>query len=792
MYRALFHGVAALTVALLCNLSAWGQPVPSRAPNSTHIYPAGGQRGQSLAVRVGAECLPPGAKLAVIGKGVRGLPRLDKRLAFIGEPSPRRPPTEVPISYPKEWASQLEISADAPLGAVFWRLSSGQGGTACRPFIVGHLPEHVERESNSTLELAERVQLPVTINGQICGERDMDYFRFHVERGSTVVVDVSAQRLESRFDPIVEIRDARGQRPPLTTCYSGGDPILAFQVARTGDYVLRLANVSVHGSPAHVYRVTVTTKPYVRFGWPAGGTAGHTREMEFVALATGERLRRSVAFPDEPGPFVHHDDSLAAPVQLYAELGSSRREQEPNDSQSAESCRLGESIYGSLESSDDEDWFRIRVERGENLAIQCHAFPAGSEALPTICLCEEDGNRILTSQSLESTDGVCRVDWTAPKTSTYLVQVRDIRFGARGGVDFLYRLRIARGRPDFALTLDADVVNVVQGQQTDVTIKARRSGGFSDEIHLEVDGLPDHVGVDPGKIAAGKTTGKLSFKPGDQAVSKSSPLRIVGVAQIAGQTVRRAALQASSPHDDGSLFRGQMSPFISVAHKPVFRLYCSEAYLYAHRGSIFPYPMEIERLNGFSGDIELQIGDRQNRDLDGIEMLPITVPAGQTLFHMPIYLPESMHINIQSQSQLYTQAYARFQDEQGNPQSVLVVSEKRNMLRTRPPVVKLTAAQSSVLASPGSRAAIRLRLKRTSNFPGAMRIRLLRTSHSGVSAEPAEIQAGRRDGVVWVTTPRKWTGEEVIRLTFRGEGELDDRIRVVSETNVNLRCAAPG
>ena len=98
--------------------------------------------------------------------------------------------------------------------------------------------------------------------------------------------------------------------------------------------------------------------------------------------------------------------------------------------------------------------------------------------------------------------------------------------------------------------------------------------------------------------------------------------------------------------------------------------------------------MEIERLNGFDGEITIQIGDRQNRDLDGIEMIETVIPAGRSEFFLPIYLPETMHINVQSQSQLYSQAYALFQDVNGNEQSVLVLSEKRNMLRTLPPVVK--------------------------------------------------------------------------------------------------------
>ena len=36
------------------------QPVPSKSPGSTHLFPAGGRIGSSLQLRVGAECIPPG------------------------------------------------------------------------------------------------------------------------------------------------------------------------------------------------------------------------------------------------------------------------------------------------------------------------------------------------------------------------------------------------------------------------------------------------------------------------------------------------------------------------------------------------------------------------------------------------------------------------------------------------------------------------------------------------------------------------------------------------------------
>jgi hypothetical protein len=198
--------------------------------------------------------------------------------------------------------------------------------------------------------------------------------------------------------------------------------------------------------------------------------------------------------------------------------------------------------------------------------------------------------------------------------------------------------------------------------------------------------------------------------------------------------------------------------------------------------------MLVERLNGFDGKITLQIGDRQNRDLDGIQMLPVTIPPGETEINLPIYLPETMHINVQSQSQLYSQAFATYRDHNGIEQSVLVLSEKRNMLRTLPPVVKLKTVSKTVSAKPGGQATCRLRLQRTSNFPGPMNLRLLEQSlNAGFQVEAANIAASKRDCNVSLKLPADAKPGTTHRLKFEARGRMPNGTLVITGTTVTVR-----
>ncbi|MEO1995853.1 MAG: hypothetical protein ABGZ17_11325, partial [Planctomycetaceae bacterium] len=307
-------------------------------------------------------------------------------------------------------------------------------------------------------------------------------------------------------------------------------------------------------------------------------------------------------------------------------------------------------------------------------------------------------------------------------------------------------------------------------------------------VHIE--GLPEDIQISGQQIAAGKHAAKLKFKTEEASASRTFNISLHATAVVDNQTLDRGVRCRHLGVDMegvsyGDTHRGQLS--VSVLHKPVFRLFCQEAYLYAHRGSVFPYPMQIERLNGFDGAIHLQIGDRQNRDLDGIEMRTVTIPPGQSLIHLPIYLPESMAINVQSQSQLYSQAWAQFTDADQRSQSVLVLSEKRNMLRTLPPVFKLAAVQDRVAVNADGVAVCRLRLKRTTNAPGPVTVSLHRGPDS-VRCEPQKVTLAeaQTEAQIKVRVGDSFAYDDAQPLVFRAIGFLPSGIEVITEASIQI------
>jgi hypothetical protein len=143
---------------------------------------------------------------------------------------------------------------------------------------------------------------------------------------------------------------------------------------------------------------------------------------------------------------------------------------------------------------------------------------------------------------------------------------------------------------------------------------------------------------------------------------------------------------------------------------------------------------------------------------------------------------------VQSQSQLYCQAFAVFTDKHNQRQSVLVLSEKRNMIRTLPPVVKLRAVDQQIEASASDVVTCRFVLERTTNFPGPMTLTLLEPADGRVSSRPTTIPANETTAELDLSLNPK-QAERDLTLRFRAVGSLTTDTKIVTETVVHLEVA---
>ncbi len=135
------------------------------------------------------------------------------------------------------------------------------------PFQADTLPEVLEKEPNDTAAHAQRVKLPIIVNGRVDRPDDTDVFRFEGRAGDRIVAEVYARRLESPLDSTLKLTDAAGrqlafnddeedQSAGLETHHA--DSRIMLTLPANGAYYLYLADAQHRGGPEYAYRLRIS------------------------------------------------------------------------------------------------------------------------------------------------------------------------------------------------------------------------------------------------------------------------------------------------------------------------------------------------------------------------------------------------------------------------------------------------------------------------------------------------------------------------------------------------------
>ncbi|MDD4269449.1 MAG: PPC domain-containing protein [Pirellulales bacterium] len=135
------------------------------------------------------------------------------------------------------------------------------------PLSVDDLPEAFEREDNDDPARAERVTLPVIVNGRMDRGGDWDVFRFSGKAGDRVVAEVTARRLDSPLDSILKVTDAAGKLLALNDDSEDigcglnthhADSYLMLRLPADGTYCVHLGDTVRGGGEEYAYRLRIS------------------------------------------------------------------------------------------------------------------------------------------------------------------------------------------------------------------------------------------------------------------------------------------------------------------------------------------------------------------------------------------------------------------------------------------------------------------------------------------------------------------------------------------------------
>jgi hypothetical protein len=146
--------------------------------------------------------------------------------------------------------------------------TSGKGFVSNRvPFELDSLPEAFEREPNNDLSHAQKVKLPLIINGRIGKPGDWDVYQFAGKSNHTVVAEVDARRLASPLDSVLKLTDAEGHLLAFNDDHEDfeagvnthdADSYLMVQLPADGTYFVHVGDTACHGGEEYAYRLRIS------------------------------------------------------------------------------------------------------------------------------------------------------------------------------------------------------------------------------------------------------------------------------------------------------------------------------------------------------------------------------------------------------------------------------------------------------------------------------------------------------------------------------------------------------
>lgn len=134
------------------------------------------------------------------------------------------------------------------------------------PFAVDTLAECLEKEGNDSPGSAQRVSLPIIVNGRIDKPGDWDVFSFEGRAGQTIFAEIRARRLGSPLDSVLRLTDATGKQLAFNDDHEDegaglvthhADSLLSVTLPAGGTHFVHLGDIQRHGGAEYAYRLRI-------------------------------------------------------------------------------------------------------------------------------------------------------------------------------------------------------------------------------------------------------------------------------------------------------------------------------------------------------------------------------------------------------------------------------------------------------------------------------------------------------------------------------------------------------
>lgn len=764
---------------LVCVLGMNAAAFCQLAPEIGYAHPAGMKAGTSTEITLGGYDWTPDTQLFAHDPRVQ--------IEILG------PPTQVLISeppywfgakargyawpLPREFRARVTVPADVPVGLIRWQAANANGVSPVAVFHISDFPEVVEAADHASPQLLP--PLPVAVSGQIRRIEEVDRYRIVAPRTGLITIELMARKLTAPANPmalhgILNVHDDTGRQVVDVAAVEGNDLMATFAVEEKRQYEISLHDLDFAGDRSYVYRLLISSGPAIVATYPAAGKRGETRSVKFVGwgLATGtnqlEAISHDVAFPNDPTL-----DSFA--FQVETPFGKTRPyplglSDHPEFVEGNAITDFPIAVTGSLDTKFGSDTHQVQWKKGDVWQISARSRKAGLPLDLDLTVQNAEGKDLSSVDDISgSTDP--ELVFTVPQDGNYRLVISD-RSGQSGNRAACYRLTIEPVREDFSLTLP-DFLSVPIGATAKLPIAVTRRGGFKGPVSLAFEGLPRGLTIPADLvIPAEKANLDVEFTCTADAAASAGLVRLNSSATLNGSNVTLAGKKL--------VIAAIMKPRIKITPEGL------DDVSKVHRGSTHLFPLQIERLEGFTGEIILEMTAKQQRHRQGLAGDEFVIAPDVKRVEYPIFVPEWMETT--KTSRMILNGAVRVTDPQGNLRTLLQRMELRLGILPEGALMKLSRLKAEYHTTAGSELTIPLTIATVPEFRETVRVELV----------PSEAQAGLITAEPMTLTPGETTASLSIRLTrddrligdqqlqFRAIAQRNGKWLVKSETSVSL------
>lgn len=763
-----------LVVLLLLATPALAQLPPGK---DCYCWPPGAKAGQTVEVKFGGSDWTPDVQFFMSDSRVKFAQLAPPGEVFVPEPpfwlgiksfdNDPRLPREVPM--------RLTIPADLPPGPVRWSVANANGAAVGGVFVVGNGDEVVEDESRKGPQ--SLTSLPVTVNGRLRRIEEIDRYEFTPTVSGLVTADLFVRRIGNEFNGVLEVSEG-GKKVAEVVDTEGTDPTVTFMVEKGKTYTLTVREVDHRGYRNFTYRLALTGGPRIVAAMPPCGRVGDRRAVEFVGygLATGtpklERVSVEVEFPRRAvgDSFTFQLNTPFGPAAFPLHLTDTTERIEADGLQLPSPC----GVTGRIEKRGERDVFTFIGRKFEVWDVSVQAKRFGSPVDARLAVIGPDGKQLAANDDAGGSFDPHLVV-TIPTDGEYQVIVAD-GSGKTPDLSFVYRLVVKKPATGFTLKT-VGFANVPIGGKGTLTVEAVREGRFKGPITLSLSGLPDGVTV-PKELVIPAGAPSLAVP---LECAKTAGVSVTFVAVTGTATVDDRPVSVIATTDNSSRVT------MATTMKPPFKVKSPEAdgTRKVYRGSTHLADLVIERTDGFTGELLLDMAGAQQRHRQGIRGPVFKVAPGVDKVLYPVTLPE--HLETTRTSRIGLVAMAKIPDPKGTPRWVLTAMDGQVTMSVEGALLKLSPGPDEITATTGEPALVPLKLARSPKLSGTVKVDLVVPPElkDVVSAAPLDWPADKPTAALLMSSKPdpKLTG--VWKLAARATATRDD-YPVMSECEIEI------